>query len=131
MAISGHRSGASLRNYVGRPSSEQLRAYFDILSDALSGRPHQSQQPSFYGTVILSNLHVSVNSAVVNHKTHTLSSLFSNCYAKKIGCFSVLRFGWISLNIHFQAEKLQAKVLNSTRQTISVCELLQIVNFDD
>ena len=43
----GHRSEVGLRNYIGRPSSEQLRACSDILSDALSGRPHQSQQPSF------------------------------------------------------------------------------------
>jgi len=47
MAISGHRSEASLRNYNARPSSEQLRACSDILSGALSGRPQQSQQPSF------------------------------------------------------------------------------------
>ena len=46
MAISGHHSKASLRNYIGRPSSEKIRACSDILSDALSGRPHQSLQPS-------------------------------------------------------------------------------------
>ena len=34
-------------NYISPPSSEQLRAYFDILSDVLSGRPHQSLKPSF------------------------------------------------------------------------------------
>ena len=46
MAISSHRSKARLRNYIGRPSSEQLRARSDILSDALIERPHQSLQPS-------------------------------------------------------------------------------------
>ncbi|RMX56752.1 hypothetical protein pdam_00025287 [Pocillopora damicornis] len=46
MAISGHRSEASLTNYIGHPSSEQLRACSDILSDELSRRPHQSHQPS-------------------------------------------------------------------------------------
>ena len=47
MAISGHRNEASLRNYIGRPSSEKIRACSDILSDASSGGPHQSLQPSF------------------------------------------------------------------------------------
>ena len=47
MAISGHRSEANLRIYIGRPSSVQLKVCSNILSDALSGRPHQSQQPSF------------------------------------------------------------------------------------
>ena len=47
IAISGHRSPVSFRNYIGRPLREQLRACSDILSDALSGRPHQLLQPSF------------------------------------------------------------------------------------
>ena len=47
MAISGHHSKASLRNYIGRPLSEKLRARSDILSDVLSGKSLQSLQPSF------------------------------------------------------------------------------------
>ncbi|XP_066014585.1 D-glutamate cyclase, mitochondrial-like [Pocillopora verrucosa] len=47
MAISGHGSQVSLRNYISRSSREQVRACSDILSEALSGRPHQSLQPSF------------------------------------------------------------------------------------
>ena len=47
LAISRHRSEASLRSYIGHPSSEQLTACSDILSDALGRRPHQSHQPSF------------------------------------------------------------------------------------
>ena len=47
MATSAHRREASLRNYNARPSSEQLTACSDNLSGALSGRPQQSQQPSF------------------------------------------------------------------------------------
>ena len=47
MAISGHRSEASFRNYIGRPSSEKIIACSDIISDALSGKPHQSLQLSF------------------------------------------------------------------------------------
>ena len=46
IAIFGHRSEENLRNYIG-PSSSEQRACFDLLSDALSGRPHQSQQVSF------------------------------------------------------------------------------------
>ena len=34
------------RNYIVHPSSEQVRACSDILSDVLS--PYQSQQPSFF-----------------------------------------------------------------------------------
>ena len=33
MAISDHRSETSLKNYIGRPSSEKIRACSDILSD--------------------------------------------------------------------------------------------------
>ncbi|RMX46689.1 hypothetical protein pdam_00023912 [Pocillopora damicornis] len=47
MAISGHHSKASLRNYIGRPSSEKKRARSDILSNVLSGKSLQSLQPSF------------------------------------------------------------------------------------
>ena len=42
MASSEIASEASLRNYIDRPSSEQLRACFDVLSDALSGEGHIS-----------------------------------------------------------------------------------------
>ena len=42
------RSETSLRNFIGRPSNAKIfRACSDILSDALNGRPHESQQPSF------------------------------------------------------------------------------------
>ena len=37
MASSEIASEASLRNYIDRPLSEQLRACSDVLSDALSG----------------------------------------------------------------------------------------------
>ena len=46
MAIFGHRGEASLRKYIGRPSSEKIRACSDFLSDTLSRRPHQSMQAS-------------------------------------------------------------------------------------
>ena len=40
---------ALVRNYIGRPSSEKIRACSDILSDALSGKSHLSLQLSFAG----------------------------------------------------------------------------------
>ena len=72
MAISGHHCKANLRNYIGRPSNEKIRARSDILSDVLSGKSHQSLQPSFCGAVIPSDLHVPVNSAVVHLKNTRL-----------------------------------------------------------
>ena len=94
MAISGHRSEVSLRNYNARPSSEQLRACSDILSGALSGRPQQSQQPRFPDAVTSSNLLVPMNSTVVHsrntaqqfvkYQPQALSSLFSNCHVNNI-----------------------------------------------
>ena len=66
MAISGHRSEGSLNNDIVRPSSEQVRARSDILSHKLSRGSHQSQQPSFYGTVFLRDHSVPVDSAVVD-----------------------------------------------------------------
>ena len=97
MAISGHRSEASLRNYNARPSSEQLRACSDILSSTLSGRPQQSQQPRFPDAVTSSNLLVPMNSTVVHsrntaqqfvkYQPQALSSLFSNCHVNNVQVF--------------------------------------------
>ena len=97
MAISGHRSEASLRNYNARRSSEQLRACSDILSSALSGRPQQSQQPRFPDAVTSSNLLVPMNSTVVHsrntaqqfvkYQPQALSSLFSNCHVNNVQVF--------------------------------------------
>ena len=59
------------------------------------------------------------------HKTHALSNLFSNCHVKK-NCI----FFWATIRpdfsehstfrLYWKSEKLQAKVLNSTRRTISL-----------
>ena len=94
MAISGHRSEASLKHYNARPSSEQLRSCSDILSSAMSGRPQQSQQPTLPGP---SNP-LSLNPMVVNDSRNTaqqfvkyqpqaLSSLFSNCQVNNVQVF--------------------------------------------
>ena len=42
VASSEIASEARLRNYIDHPSSEQLRACSDVLSDALSGEVHIS-----------------------------------------------------------------------------------------
>ena len=42
VASSEIASEGSLRNYIDRPSSEQLRARSDVLSDALIGEGHIS-----------------------------------------------------------------------------------------
>lgn len=96
MAISGHRSEASLRNYNTRPSSEQLRACSDILSGALNGKP---PQPSSSDAASSSeNPPAAVNSTVVYSQNNTaqqfvkfqpqaLSSLFSNCHVDNVQVF--------------------------------------------
>ena len=57
LAISGHQSEASLRNYNGRPSSKQLRACSIILSDALHtallSRAHLSRAISMFQFLIV------------------------------------------------------------------------------
>ena len=95
MAISGHHSEASLKNYA-RPSSQQLRACSDILSSALSGRPQLSQEPTFSNAVASSsNPLAPVKSTQVFHSQTTtqqfvkyqpqaLSSLFSNCHVNNV-----------------------------------------------
>ena len=54
---------------------------------------------------------------------------------KKLACFYELQIGRISINISLpdsvlETKKLQAKVWNSICRIVSVCELLQIVNYD-
>ena len=97
IVISSHCSDESLRNYIDHPSSEQLRACSDILSNALNVRLHLSQQESFMGLssqAILTFLWI----PLFFQKTHALSSLFSNCQVKKLVFFYQLQFGQISLN---------------------------------
>ena len=98
MVISDNHSEESLRNYISRPSSEQQRAC-SILSDALSGWPHQSQQPSLTALssqAIFVFLYIRLSFL---HKTHVLSSLFSDCYVKKLAWHYEPQFSRISLNI--------------------------------
>ena len=141
MAISDHRSKASLRNYISPSSSEQLRACSDILSDALSGWPHQSQQLSLTALssrVIFMFLRISRLSFI--HKTHALSSLFSNCHEKKLAGFYEPQFGRISLNISLSDSVLKLETFGESVKfdlpkyfrlwTIADCELRGFDTFD-
>ena len=88
----------SLTNYIGRPSSELLRACSNTLSDVLSGMPYLSQKASFLTLLswaIFMFLWIRLSFV---HKTKALNSLFSNWHVKKLACFYELRFGRISLN---------------------------------
>ena len=84
MAISGHRSEASLRNYNTRPSSEQLRVCSDILSDAMKER---SQQSSTATSNLASSSLQSTSQQFVKYQPQALSSLFSNCNVTNVQVF--------------------------------------------
>ena len=119
MAISGHHSKASLRNYIGCPSSEKIRACSDILSDALSSRAI-----STFRWIRLSFI----------HKTLALNCLFSTCHVKKLACFYEPQFCRVSPSISLsdsalETKKLQAEMLKSTCRTIQVLKLLQKADF--
>ena len=135
LAIFGHRNEESLRYYIGRPSSEKIKACSDILSDALSGRPHQSLQPS---VTALSSRAIFIFRWIrlsFIYKILALDCLFSTCHVKKLACFYEPQFGRVSLSISLsdsvlETKRLQAEVLNSTCRTVQVFKLLQNVNFD-
>ena len=131
MAISGHRCEANLWNYIGSPSNEQIRACSDILSDRLSGRPHQqSQRPCFTALSSRASFMFQWIRLSFIHKTQALSSLFFQLSWKKI---------WLVFMSHYSAEfhgtfrfqilykklrKLYAKELNSSCRTV-----FQFVNY--
>ena len=65
VASSEIASEARLINYIDRPSSEQLRACSDVLSDALSGEGHISHCNRVLRLCHHEQSSCSVNSAVV------------------------------------------------------------------
>ena len=96
MAISGHRSEASLKSYNTRSSSEKLRACSDVLSGAMSGGPRQPNSPN--AVTSSGNPLAAVNSTVVHsqknkaqqfvkYQPQALSSFFSNCQVNNIQVF--------------------------------------------
>ena len=116
------------------PFESTTRRLLWYLSNASSGRPRQSQQASF--TPLSSRaifIFLWIRPSFI-HETHTLSSLFSTRPVKKLACFYESQFrGFIehfSFRFCQRLKEHSAKVLISTCWTISVCKLLQIVNFD-
>ena len=130
MAIFGHCSKANLRKYISRPSSEKIRACSDILSDELSGRPHQSVQPSV--TALSSRAIFMFRWIRLSfiHKTLALKCLFSTCHVKELACFYEPQFGRVSLNISLSDSVLETKRLHAEVLNYSSFLLLQNVNFD-
>ena len=99
LASSEIASEASLRNYIDRPLSEQLRACSDVLSDAMSGEGHIS-----HCNRVLRLYHPEQSSCSGEFGCRSfvklaLSSLFTICHMKKLACYCEPQFGRISLNI--------------------------------
>ena len=116
------------QNVHHRPSSEQLRAFPNVLSDALSGRPHQSLQPSFRA---LSTRAISVFRWIrlsFLDKTLALNSLFSHCNMKNLACFYEPKFGWIPLITSLSDSVLETKNFRQ-KELNSTCELFKFVNY--
>ena len=93
-----HHSKARLRNYIGRPSSEKIRACSDILSDALSGKSHQSLQPSFAELSSRAILMFRWIRLSFIQKTLALNSLFST-----LSCEKTRMFLWAIIQLNFTA----------------------------
>ena len=141
ITMSGHRSEASLRNYTVRPSSELLGNLFWYSFDALNGRPHQSQEPSFTALLQYPEQYFTFISFI--HKTHALSSLFSDCHVKNLRVFighakfdRILTWHFVFISLSKLKKNYMQKVVNSTRQTSYVwelsayCELWWFVKFE-
>ena len=125
---------ASLRNYIDRPSSKQLRACSDVLSYALSGEGHIS-----HCNRVLRLCHPEQSSCFCEVGCRSfvklaLRSLFTICHVKKLACLCEPQFGWISQNISpphsvLETKKLQANYL-SLWTIAAECELWWFLNFD-
>ena len=75
-----------------------------ILSNELSGRPHQSQQPSF---TTLSPPEILMLSFI--HKTHAVSNFFYHDHAKRTACFYEPQLSRISWNVSLSDSLLRKK----------------------
>ena len=124
MAISGHHSKVSLRNYIGRPSCEKIRACSDILSGALSGKSHQS----LHRTILVCKL-----SQIVNFDGLTLLTVFvlysQLDYLTLISSFQNVTPA--SLNTEAYTERRERNRLRySLTTSMSVTLLLTVFFFD-
>ena len=109
MASSEIASEASLRNYIDRPSSEQLRACFDVLSDALSGEGHIGHCNRVIRLCHPEQSSCSGEFGCRSFVKLALSSLFTICHMKKLVCYCEPQFGRISLNISPPHSVLETK----------------------
>ena len=107
------------------PVEWKKRTCSDILSDALSGRPHQSLQPALSFREIF--MHEDFSEFEFSCRSSIKHSPWAVCSVivmwKKVACFYEPQFGRISLNNSpphsvLETNKLQRKVYDSTCQTI-------------
>ena len=107
------------------PLDWKKRTCSDILSDALSGRPHQSLQPALSFREIF--MHEDFSEFEFSCRSSIKHSPWAVCSVivmwKKVACFYEPQFGRISLNNSpphsvLETNKLQRKVYDSTCQTI-------------
>ena len=107
------------------PLEWKKRTCSDILSDALSGRPHQSLQPALSFREIF--MHEDFSEFEFSCRSSIKHSPWAVCSVivmwKKVACFYEPQFGRISLNNSpphsvLETNKLQRKVYDSTCQTI-------------
>ena len=101
VASSEIASEASFRNYIDRPSKEQLRACSDVLSDALSGEGHISHCNRVLRLCHPEKYSCSGEFGCRSFVKLASSSLFTICHVKKLACFCEPQFGRISLNTDF------------------------------
>ena len=119
--------------FVGRPPSEQLRAFSDILSDSLSGRPHQSQRTSFTALWYRPCSSCSCGFDCRLFTSHMPRAVCLSCEKTSMFLWAKIRPDFtehFTCRFCIKTETLRENVLNSACWTISVCELLQIVNFN-
>ena len=107
------------------PLEWKKRTCSDILSDALSGRPHQSLQPALSFREIF--MHEDFSEFEFSCRSSIKHSPWAVCSVivmwKKVACFYEPQFGRIFLNNSpphsvLETNKLQRKVYDSTCQTI-------------
>ena len=110
------------------PFEGQLRACSDIFSDALSGRPHQSQQLSYTALSSRATFIFLWIRLLFIHKTHALSRLFSNRHVKKLAYFMSFNSAGFHFTFHFQILHYRLKTVGQ-KCLIRPAELLQFVNY--
>ena len=109
VASSEIASEASLRNYIDRPLSEQLRACSGVLSDELSGEGHVSHCNRVLRLCHPEQSSCSGEFGCSSFVKLALSRLYTICQVKKLACFYEPQFGRISLNISPPHSVLETK----------------------